>query len=143
MWILPDGRVAPSSVWHYRWLLSNAELAISLGVPLDDLPAEEQPIRLAALRAGFVRLNYDHKTGTLTIEANRLRLPGKVKQAIRAVVLKNINDVYTLTFNLLSVPLRGRSTLQGTKSVAMFRHPREQRPALIPYLAENRPRPHS
>jgi hypothetical protein len=141
MWILPNGRVAPSSVWHYQWLLSNRALAKRLGVPLDQLPEEEDPIRLAALRVGFVRLNYEHKTGTLTIEANRLRFDGRVRNAIRGVVLENLKDVYIINFNLLSVPQRGRPSLWGAESVALFKHSVGERPALIPYVADWEPLP--
>jgi hypothetical protein len=46
MWILPDGRVAPLSVWHFQWLLMNPEVAKRFGVPLNRLAQEEGPIRM-------------------------------------------------------------------------------------------------
>ncbi len=136
MWILPDGRVAASSVWHYHWLLSNRAVAKEFGMPIDGLPEEEEPIRLAALRAGFVRLNYVHRSGTLTIEANRLRLGTAIMRAILGVVTENLRDIYVLNFNMLSVPKRGRSWLYKSESVALFTHPLAERRLLIPFVGK-------
>jgi hypothetical protein len=103
---------------------------------LDDLPEEEEPIRLAALRAGFVRLNYVHRSGTLTIEANRLRFGSKVRRAILGVVKQNLDDIYVLNFNMLSVPKRGRPWLRESETVALFTRPLAERKFLIPFVGE-------
>jgi hypothetical protein len=113
MWILPDGRVTPLSVFHYEWLLRNPDIAEQFGIPLEKLPREEDAIRVAALRAGLVRVNYDHKTGMLTVEVGARKLTAIIKRSLIALVLLNARDVYFIRVNLIRCESNAVQSVQG------------------------------
>ena len=138
MWILPDGRAAALSVWHFQWLLMNPEVAKRFGVPLDRLPQEETPIRIAALRAGFARLNYEHKNGTLTVEVSADEFSSAVKDSLVAVVLQNRKDVYIIRVNLIR--LHGNKIKSVRSSSAnLFTYDNNAKVGHIPFVTEPAP----
>ena len=66
MWITPDDEVVPLNSWHYEYF-RDERIAEKYGVVF----GAEIPTRLAALRVGFVRVNYERHGGLLTIESMR------------------------------------------------------------------------
>jgi hypothetical protein len=113
MWILPDGRVTPLSVFHYEWLLRNPDIAEQFGIPLEKLPREEDAIRVTALRAGLVRMNYEHKTGMLTVEVGARKLTAIIKRSLMALVRLNAQDIYHIRVNLIRCESNAVQSVQG------------------------------
>lgn len=91
MWILPDGHVVSLNTRHYYWILANAARVATFGIDVRKLPVdEEDPTRHAALKAGFVRVNYDHKSGGVVFEGLKSRCNcWQAQQAICYILLNN------------------------------------------------------
>src|ERR1700679_2215806 len=65
-WISPTGSLIPlPSSWHWDYFRNNPEVATTYGIEVTD----EQGTRMAALAVGFIRVNYERNTGTLTVES--------------------------------------------------------------------------
>lgn len=101
MWILPDGKPVSLKEWHYRWLQSNPKIALKYGLDMKKLPDEEQPVRVAALKHGFFRVNYEHNTGTITIEGIAAKMHKKIKDAIFVIAIDNLESIDRLRINLM------------------------------------------
>ncbi len=138
MWILPDGRVAFLSVWHYEWLLRNPDAARAFGIGLEQLPHEEQPIRIAALRAGFARVNYEHKNGTLTLEVSSDRFGAQTKRTLVALVADNARDIYTIRVNVIRFE-GGKIKAVLSKTANVFSYDDKEKAEHIPFVGESTP----
>ena len=81
-WITPQNDLVALDCWHYEYFRDPA-IADKYGVPF----GPEVPTRLAALRVGFVRGNYERNGGLLTLETMRRDRP--LRKLIDALVLAN------------------------------------------------------
>jgi len=103
MWILPDGKPVSLDQWHYRWLQNNPKIALKHKLDVKTLPDEEQPVRVAALKKGFFRVNYERNSGTITIEGIAAKMHKKIKDAIFVIVIDNLKSIDRLRINLMDV----------------------------------------
>lgn len=99
-WILPDGRPIAIDRWHYEWILANRDLAASFGIDLEGIPLEETPVRVAAVRAGFFRLNYQIRDGQLTVEGLASRLTAALREALFVVLVENLEQLGAVHIHL-------------------------------------------
>jgi hypothetical protein len=97
MWIDPNGKPHNLSEWHYRWFLKNAS---KYSIDVSGLPDDESTVRKFALQKGFFRVNFEHRNASLTIEGLKKNLSRKVKDAIFALVMDNLNDIDRVKLNL-------------------------------------------
>jgi hypothetical protein len=102
LWILPDGSPVALDCFHYQWLLQNREQVRQFGFDVESVKQEEQPLRLAALRYGFRRVNYEHPTGRLTVEANEHLWDDRATDAAFMIVLVNLDQIDHFTLSLLN-----------------------------------------
>ncbi len=104
MWILPDGRVVSIGEQHYEWALRNAgRLRDEYGIDVARVRAQEDtPIRLYLLSKGCVRVNYEHRGGRLTLEANHRHWGRPQRTAYRAIVAENLNAISFVRVHLLN-----------------------------------------
>jgi len=93
MWILPDGKPVSLNGWHYRWILGNPKRVAKYGLDVSKMKDDEESVRKAALKAGFVRVNYEHRTGDLTIEGIKIKMHKKIKDAIFVIVMDNLSKL--------------------------------------------------
>jgi len=82
MWIDPENQLVALHSWHYEYFRDHPKVAEKYGVAFED----EEKTRLAALRVGFIRMNYEKNGGFLTIETMRW------DPALRALVDRFIDD---------------------------------------------------
>lgn len=102
MWILPDGGIVSIDCWHFRWILSNAAVVGRFGLDVASLPDEEDPVRIAAVRAGFFRVNYDLRYGRLTVEGLLDRCHEPIRQALFVLFAENVDQVGWLVITLFT-----------------------------------------
>lgn len=105
MWILPDGKPVSLDQWHYRWLQNNPKIALKYGLDVKTLPDEEQPVRVAALKKGFFRVNYEYNSGTITIEGLSSKYHKKIKDAIFVIAIDNIRSIDRMKLTLMNETL--------------------------------------
>ncbi|SRR6266567_7475425 len=74
MWVLPDGEPVSIPCKRYQWALEHeAYLKRRFSIDFRHVRRRgDTAIRLHLLRHGFVRVNYEHKGGRLTLEAHHL-----------------------------------------------------------------------
>lgn len=119
MWILPNGEVKSINKWHYKWILDNKELASRYGVDTDSLPDEENPVRIAAIQAGFFRVNFEIRNGALTIEGLANKFHKKIKDAIFMLVMENSGYIGYFNIHLFNEDV---SSMVMNKSIPLFRY---------------------
>lgn len=101
MWLLPDGVIQPlNGRYHHQFLIENFELAQRFGLTHKDLAQDEQMIRLAALRKGFIRIAYESSTGRLVIEGNAKYWTKTVKDTLFMLCADNAGKIDQMTVNL-------------------------------------------
>lgn len=89
-WILPNGEPEQlGASWHHDFINSNPEVRKQYNLPVTDSVEE---IRKAALRKGFVRINYGVNDGTLTVEA-RQKDWDRQKDGVAELVRNNLGKV--------------------------------------------------
>jgi hypothetical protein len=101
IWITPENNPVALHCWHYEYF-RDPTLAQRYGIVFGD----EIPTRLAALRVGFVRGNYERNGGLLTIEAMRRDPP--LHQVLDALVLANADALDSV--KLITVDSDGQAT---------------------------------
>ncbi len=102
-WLLPDGTVQPTNGYHFRWLQQHPSVAIGYGMTNDELAGEdEQPVRLAAVRKGFIRLHYALKSSLLTVEAVEEYWTPLRQFMVALWITKNFNSVDKVCLHLMS-----------------------------------------
>lgn len=127
MWILPDGSVKSISGWHYQWIIDNREeLSRKYGLKTDDIPAsywsnsaDEQVIRIAAVKSGFFRVNYEIRNGALTIEGCANKFGKRIKDAIFMLVMENMEQIGYFNINLFNDKV---DSLLISKSIPLFQY---------------------
>jgi hypothetical protein len=104
MWILPNGKQVSISTQHYEWAMHNQEfLAQRFGVNLARVQKRgDTAIRMHLLRRGFVRVNYEHKGGRLTIEASHRSWGPTQHRGCRSVIRTNLQDISFVVVRLLN-----------------------------------------
>lgn len=110
-WILPDGTpVQLGGMWHHQWLAEDeqgkaAAKRYGLKVPPFE-EVDDSTTREAALKKGFVRLKYTKNNGKLTVEALASKWPA-MKATVQDMVERNIDDIDSMTVNLLDNAVKG------------------------------------
>lgn len=119
MWILPDGETKSISSWHYKWLLNNKEVAAKFGIDVSSLPDDETPVRIAAIKAGFFRVNFEMRNGSLTIEGLGNKFHKKIKDAIFMLVLENSINIGHFNIHLFNEDV---TSMVLNKSIPLFKY---------------------
>lgn len=101
MWILPDGDIVSLDQWHYRWILSNKARVAKFGLDTTNLPDDEMPVRIAAIKSGFFRVNYEHNHGTLVVEGLRTKFSRLIRSAVFKIAMDNIGMIDRLKVTLV------------------------------------------
>jgi hypothetical protein len=103
MWIMPDGKVISIRRQHYEWALENRQrLRDCYGIRLERIRPEDDPIRLHLLGKGCARVNYEHRGGTLTVEAHYRFWKRAQERSLRAILLANAGDIFFVRVRLLT-----------------------------------------
>ena len=133
MWIFPDGKVQSLNLWHYRWLQANPKVAAKYGLNVAKLPDEEQPVRLAALKVGFVRVNYELRDGTITIESNVRHWTSKIKDSVFMLVADNVESIYNIRISLLD----DKGNVKKQAYAQLFQYDDKEKLDHIPFITES------
>ena len=117
-WIQPDGTATLIDSLHYRWILKHGkQLTEQFGLDLNDVPKREEPIRIAAVRAGFFRVNYKIATGSITFEGLKSRLSPKVREALFTLGEQSIGRISDVNIHLFDDEVRS-AIFRGTENLA-------------------------
>jgi hypothetical protein len=100
VWVLPDGEAVSLDRWHFQWILANPDTVGRFGLDVTSLPYVEDPVRIAAIQAGFVRINYVFQTATVIVEAVVGRFQGAVARAVLHVLVENLAEIDRVRMNL-------------------------------------------
>jgi hypothetical protein len=100
MWILPNGKPVSLDTWHYRWVLANKTLMAKFGLDVSKLPDDESVVRIAALKKGLFRVNYEHTNGTITFEGLKSKKNKYIKDAIFVIIMDNLKSIDRVKLNL-------------------------------------------
>ena len=111
-WITPENATVPLDCWHYEYFRDPA-ISRQYGVPF----GPEVPTRLAALRVGFVRGNYERHGGLLTLETMRRDRP--LRKLIDAMVLANADALDLVRLN--TVDSEGQAIQLGVAPLHQMR----------------------
>lgn len=117
-WILPDGQAISIDRFHYQWILANGPLVREFGLRVEELLHEEDPVRIAAIKAGFYRVNFQIRDGHLTIEGVRTRHHQAIKEAIRELLQSNEKQLGRVTVNLFNDTVDAVVVHESWKDVA-------------------------
>jgi hypothetical protein len=97
-WIFPDATVKQlGGQWHHEYVNENPELMQRYGLKSTESGEEN---RNQALQKGFARVNYDNRSGHLTVEA-RQKDWRKLKNTVYDLIERNIDDVDRVTISLM------------------------------------------
>lgn len=123
MWILPDGSVKSISGWHYKWIINNKDeltrkYNLKLDIPESDYE-NEQIVRIATIKNGFFRVNYEVRNGSLTIEGLANKFGKRIKDAIFMLVMENMNQIGYFNINLFNDNV---DSMVLSKSIPLFRY---------------------
>jgi hypothetical protein len=119
MWILPNGEVKSISGWHYKWILNNKTIAAKYGIDTSNLPDDETPVRIAAIKAGFFRINFEIRNGALTIEGLAGKYHKKIKDAVFMLILENSINIGYFNLNLFNDDV---TSTVVSKSIPLFKY---------------------
>jgi hypothetical protein len=133
MWILPDGEIETLGMQHWEWLKSRPEVQRKFGLDLTKVPDEDTPVRLAALAHGFVRVNYEQKTGRMTVEGSARHWTRAVKDGVFALVQVNLKSIDHIQVNLFDE--NGRVVRNG--QAQLFTYSDEEKLEHIPLVSES------
>jgi hypothetical protein len=95
LWITPDGTYVPLACLHFMYF-RDASISDRYGVKFET----EQPTRLAALRVGFIRANYETNGGRLTVESMRWDQPARM--AVETLIDANREAIDNFEIRILS-----------------------------------------
>jgi len=128
-WILPDGTpVQLGGQWHHEWLAENPDIAKKYGIK--KATAESDTSRTDALAKGFARINYDAKTGTITVEAREKDLPN-LRPSLEKFMQANLPQIDRAQFYLFNDKV---NQIADSGSATLFDKPKAERLAAIPFL---------
>lgn len=133
-WILPSGEpVQLGGTWHHQWLSDNPDVAAKYNL---DVPAFEggdaEGVREGALKAGFARVNYDNRNGTLIVEA-RARDWRRVKGAVERMVESNLDGVDNMRVSLLD---ETATKTVDSQSAKLFNYDDAEKLQHLPFITE-------
>jgi hypothetical protein len=94
-WITPQNTYIPLGGWHWEFFRDVA-ISARYGVTFE----AEQPTRLAALRVGFIRVNYEVNGGRLVVETMRWDQPARM--AVEALIAANRDSIDNFEIRILS-----------------------------------------
>lgn len=140
MWILPNGEaVALGAEWHHDWLNKNAaEMSRRFGLAESDAKKSDlEGAREAALKKGFVRVNYQKGNGTLSVEARSRDWP-KAKKAVERLVEENVDNLDRVHVTLFDEHASG---IVESDSTAMFDMAPTEKLANIPFITKSEAKP--
>ena len=124
MWILPDGSaVSLDGNWHYRWILANKERVAKFGLDTANLPDDEETVRIAALKKGFFRVNYEVRSGSLIIEGIQHKFNSKIKDAIFMIAMDNLNKLDRVKVTLFNDDV---TAINRNRSAELFSIPTDE-----------------
>lgn len=127
-WILPNGKpVQLGGQWHHEFINENNALRKLYDLPGNDSTEEN---RVSALQKGFVRVNYDQKTGRLTVEARTADWK-KQKQSVQDFVEANADKIDHISVTLFDRPVEG---IQHSEDVKVFQLEDNEKAANVPFL---------
>jgi hypothetical protein len=120
-WVKPNGQVEQlGGTWHHEWLTKNPAEAKRWGVNVADFKGTDiAGAREAALKKGFVRINYSGNRGEVTIEA-RERDWRRQKGPVYDFFEKNIESLDNARITLYD---EGVKNVVDTEYVRLFRFP--------------------
>jgi len=98
-WVLPDGTGLSLDRWHFEWILANQPIGESFGIDFTTLPRDEEFVRIAAVKAGFFRVNYEYRNSLLTIEGLASRLDTPVREALELILLESLDALGGVTIH--------------------------------------------
>jgi len=128
MWIDPTGKVIPLLTFHYEYFRDNPGEAAKYGI----VYGEEDPTRLAALRKGFIRVNYERNGGMLTIEAGAKGWTQPAIDVIFMLIAVNREAIDCLKIAVLS---ETGAVIQSGRS-RIFRYSESEKIKHIPLISE-------
>jgi hypothetical protein len=128
MWITPGGDVVPLEDWHYRYF-KDPVVAERWGVTYSD---NEQEVRVQALKVGFIRINYERKNGTLTVESFQKGWTKRAKDTIFMLVADNASSIDNIYVRVMNDD--GMTVRQG--STQLFRYDDREKLEHIPLISE-------
>lgn len=124
-WVDPEGTLHQfGSQWHHDWLNEQSKLRSKYGIPKGD----DTVVRNAALKKGFLRVNYDKKNGKLVVEARSKDWPDHI-EAVRKLVDSNADKFDSMEVHLMSNDMKA---LDQTGRVSFLDVPAEDRATKIP-----------
>jgi hypothetical protein len=135
-WILPNGQFVPVTAGlHSRALFSQSkEYARRFGLDLSDIdendPDSDQA-RIRAIKAGFVRINYEFNHGTITFELLKKYLH-RQRDAIFDAVENNAKSIDNISVGLMLDNGRWQ-----TQAASVFRYPSREKADHIPFVTES------
>jgi hypothetical protein len=98
MWLMPTGELVPLTVWHFQWLLDHPDVTRKYRIEIGG----DTSTRFSALKAGFVRINYERGSGTLTVEVHTKGWTEEVKERIFMLVVDNGPSLDHFQINVLN-----------------------------------------
>jgi len=123
MWIMPNGKVfSTGGNWHYHWALKNREmLEEKYGISFKGLSAksEEDDVRLQLIKQGMFRLNYEGRSGNVTIEGLKKYFNRRVKDSILMMSMDNPDNFAGLRITLFDNTV---SKVLKQNSASLFRY---------------------
>jgi hypothetical protein len=100
MWILPDGIAVSTRTLHFRWLQMNPVRVLTWGLDVASLPDNEQLVRMAAVKRGFFRVNFEHRSGLLVCEGLKSHFSPLIRWVLLQIVRLNQEAVMRLRLTL-------------------------------------------
>lgn len=127
-WITPEGKpIQLGAQWHHDFLNANPALKKKYGInSSDEFKSREQ-----ALKAGFGRVNYDTRSGRLTVEAREKDWPD-IREAAKKLVSRNLDKVDSMSVNLLDDKVKA---VTDSDHRNLFDIPREERVDNLPLIS--------
>jgi len=129
-WILPNGKpVQLGGQWHHEWLAENPDIRKEYGIKKAS-PTEDNS-RVDALKKGFARINYDARTGALTVEARQQDLDD-LRPSIAKFIESNLGKVDKVQFYLFNKDV---NFVEDSGSATLFDKPKSERMGAIPFIS--------
>jgi hypothetical protein len=113
-WILPNGEpVQLGGQWHHEWINEHPEEQKRWGLPAGQ---EGEENRISALKKGFARVNYDNRSGHLTVEAKSSAWR-KLNPSVEKLVEANLGSIDRMTVHLMSDSIK---KVNDSETVSLF-----------------------
>ncbi len=127
-WITPEGApIQLGGQWHHYFMNSAPEVRAKYGLEVEE---NQDANRIAALKKGFMRVNWNQSNGMLTVEG-REKDWRKQRAAIRNFVDKNAGDIDSIRVILFDEPVKA---VAQDESVKVFEMEDNEKAAHLPLL---------